>query len=262
MEIKDMIAHNSNYGSKRNLSSIQYIVIHYTGNTNDKAASNCKYFQSPNRNASAHYFVGSDGIYRSVKDDIVAWSVGGRKYPNCDTTGGGKWYGKCTNNNSISIEMCDSADSVPNDIRDMVRELVLLLMKKYNISEGNIIRHFDVIGKNCPASLINNSKWTEFKTYVTKSDDMTTSKIRVDLFGGVRIVDSINIDGFNHVKLRDLECSRIKIGWDGNNVLVNGRVFNVDGILNNGYNYIKVRSLEAIGVDVDWDDRSKTIILN
>ncbi len=158
----------NNYGSRRSIDNIQYIVIHYTGNNNDRAISNCKYFQSPNRNASAHYFVDESSIYQSVEDNVIAWSVGGKKYPSCITTGGGKWYGKCTNNNSISIEMCNCVDSVPIKTRENVKYLVNVLMKKYNIPVENIIRHFDVVGKNCPAPLLNGTEWKEFKEHIVE----------------------------------------------------------------------------------------------
>ena len=61
--------HSSNYSS-RGGSSIKYIVIHYTANNGDTAQNNCSYFSGANRNASAHYFVGDDGIYQSVPEDV------------------------------------------------------------------------------------------------------------------------------------------------------------------------------------------------
>lgn len=181
--LKTDLANKSNYGSKRALSLIKYLVIHYTANDGDTDEANGNYFNGANRNASAHYFVDDDSVTQSVPDDYVAWSVGGNKYASCSTTGGGKYYGKCTNTNSISIEICDdvkngviypSAKTIENAL-----ELTKSLMKKYNIQKENVIRHFDVVGKLCPAywcgTASKDAKWkTEFWN---KLDDPTKSKL-------------------------------------------------------------------------------------
>lgn len=164
---KTNIAHGSNYGNKRDKNKIEYIVIHYTANDGDTDEANGKYFNGANRNASAHYFIDDDSITQSVPDDYVAWSVGGKKYASCCTTGGGKYYGKCTNTNSLNIEICDdvkngniypSAATIKNAI-----EFTKKKMKEYNIPQERVIRHFDVVGKLCPAYWVDNAKWkTEF----------------------------------------------------------------------------------------------------
>lgn len=152
---KENIADRSNYGNKRNLSSIKYLVLHYTANDGDTDENNGKYFANNVVKASAHYFVDDDSVTQSVPDNYAAWAVGGKKYSSCITTGGGKYHGKCTNANSISIEICDdvkngvvypSAKTIENAI-----ELTKKKMKEYNIPKENVIRHFDVVGKICPA---------------------------------------------------------------------------------------------------------------
>ncbi len=171
-KLKKNLANKKNYGGSRKISAIKYIAIHYTANDGDTDEGNGKYFHSNIVKASAHYFVDSDSVTQSVPDDYVAWSVGGSKYSNCKSTGGGKFYGKCTNSNSISIELCDdkkngtvypSAATITNVI-----ELTKDLMKKYGIPAENVIRHFDVTGKSCPAywcgTDAKNKKWkTEFQ---------------------------------------------------------------------------------------------------
>ena len=96
------------------MDDIKYIVIHYTGNNGDTAANNCRYFQGANRNASAHYFVdGGNYVYKSVPVKSVAWSVGGFY---SQSGGAGSYYKKCTNANSISVEMCNCVKSVPDKV--------------------------------------------------------------------------------------------------------------------------------------------------
>lgn len=162
-KIKIAIANVKNFGGWRSLSNIKYIVIHYTANDGDRDESNGKYFQNNVVKASAHYFVDSNSVTQSVKDDRIAYSVGGNKYSDCSVTGGGKYYGKCTNSNSISIELCDdvrngvvypSAKTIENAL-----ELTEYLMKKYNIPKVNVIRHFDVNGKHCPKYWMEDNKW-------------------------------------------------------------------------------------------------------
>ena len=70
--------HPSNCYTYRN-DDILFIVIHFTGNNGDTALNNCNYFSGANRGASAHYFIGDDGIYQSVPDkwarEAVKWAV-------------------------------------------------------------------------------------------------------------------------------------------------------------------------------------------
>ena len=89
--------------------------------------------------------------------------VGGKKYPNCGKTGGGKKYGLCTNANSINIELCDTVrDGKAGASAATIQNALTLthkLMKKYNIDKAHVIRHFDVTGKPCPAYWVDDKKW-------------------------------------------------------------------------------------------------------
>lgn len=169
---KTALAHKSNFGGTRALSSIRYIVLHYTANDGDSGESNAKYFQKPNRNASAHYFVDDDSITQSVPDNFIAWSVGGKKYTDCEKTGGGKLYGTATNANSISIEMCDTKKDGKLQATEKTMKnaaaLCMELMEKYHIDISRVIRHFDVNGKHCPAYFMDATAWEEFKNRLRK----------------------------------------------------------------------------------------------
>ena len=192
MEIKQLRANAGNYGPARNARAIKYIVIHYTGNDGDTAMNNAKYYASNVVKTSAHYFVDEKEIVQSVDDLRIAWAVGGNKYPSCAQTGGGTMYGKCKNANSISIELCDavkngvyapSAKTVAQAL-----ELTKALMKKYNIPASNVIRHFDVTGKLCPAywsGKENAGKWEkEFKSRLAGPDYRAQLQKRAGLTDG------------------------------------------------------------------------------
>lgn len=150
---------------KRKLNDIEYIVIHYTGNSNDTAASNANYFKNYNtRQAGAHFFISRNGeIVRSIPMSSTAWAVGGNKLNN----DGGKYFGKCTNYNSISVEFCDIVDKdLSTEQIESAKKLIKYIKSKCkNIK--HIIRHYDVTGKICPVRYIDNNKWIELRKKLT-----------------------------------------------------------------------------------------------
>lgn len=162
-----LISNSGNYGAVRASSAIKYLVYHYTGNQTDTALNNANYFKNNIRQASAHYFVDDTTVYQSVPDLTTAWAVGDRKYSDCSVTGGGAMYGKITNTNSISIEMCSVNGAISEATIDNAVALGKEIMAKYNIPISNVYRHFDVSGKHCPGWSgwygNDSSKWTAFK---------------------------------------------------------------------------------------------------
>ena len=245
MDIKTNLANRKNYGDQRQLSSIKYIVIHYTGNDGDSDEANAKYFQGI-RNASAHYFVDDDSITQSVPDDYVAWSVGGNKYPDCLSTGGGKWYGKCTNANSISIELCDSVKNGKYDFTEntlkQAAELTLGLMQKYNVPKENVIRHFDVIGKVCPLPMVRDTKqWDSFKARLSAEDKELVAAVKKIIDSGIRINDA-SWNNILKINLKNVPALLTKLG--GINYLVSKKVISNTKIWDKGtYTGQHVRSL-------------------
>lgn len=166
---------SANY-KKGRTSPIKYIVIHYTSNNGDTAKNNVDYYSSAVVKASAHYFVDEyDTVYQSVLDSDTAWAVGATKYV----------HPYCRNANSISIEMCSRnrngsgrsatdngwyfKDETVNNAIALTKEL----MAKYNIPIENVIRHYDVTGKICPAPYANDvSKWNDFKRRLTEVKEL------------------------------------------------------------------------------------------
>ena len=144
---------------------IKYIVIHWVGAASS-AKNNADYFYSADRKASAHYFVDDKEIWQSVLDKNAAWAVGGGPLDQASPYAkyGKKYFNKCTNSNSISIEMCCKKNSqgklyITDETIELTAELVQMLQKKYSISDKNVIRHFDVNGKLCPGTHIEELKW-------------------------------------------------------------------------------------------------------
>ena len=167
MKIKKLLANLKNYGGLRPLTSVKYIVFHYTGNKGDTAENNAKYFHNNTTGTSAHFFVDRQGdVYQSVDIIGIAYAVG--KDYRSGRSGEAKYYGKCTNANSASIELCDCADKAPSwEQMKAAKELVAHIQKKCPNAK-NIIRHWDVNGKACPARMTgkNNKEWKHFYNYL------------------------------------------------------------------------------------------------
>lgn len=152
----------TNYNKMTNKQN-KYIVVHYVGAVST-AQNNGIYFKNTYRGASAHYFVDDNEIVQVVTDKDRAWHCGDYLKKGC----GGKYYGKCTNDNSIGIEMCCYMNNGKLDISEKTIantiELVKELMAKYNIPSENVIRHYDVTNKICPAPFVaDERRWIGFK---------------------------------------------------------------------------------------------------
>ena len=180
VEIKENLANKANYGKSRNTANIKYIVVHYTANDGDTDENNGEYFKNNVLKSSSHYFVDDDSITQTVPDNYIAYHCGANKYK----------HKSCRNANSIGVEICDdvkngiiypSAATITNAV-----DLVKHLMKKYNVPASNVIRHYDVTGKLCPAywcgTAEKDAKWkTEFWNKLTSTTaSKSTSSSAVD----------------------------------------------------------------------------------
>lgn len=190
LKIKECFANPQNYGGYRDTKNL-YLIFHYTANDGDHDEGNANYYKNNVVKASAHYFTDDDSITRSVPDNRIAWAVGGKKWADCNQTGGGTMYGKITNTNSISIEMCDTNKDgklmATNATLDNAIKLGKALMEEYNIPIERVYRHFDVTGKHCPAYFMDNQAWQKFKNRLAnKEDDDMDVKRFTELFREMR----------------------------------------------------------------------------
>ncbi len=147
---------------------IRYIVVHYTANRGDTAKNNADYFARTVTKTSAHYFVDESEIWQSVLETDTAWHCGS-DYPQ---------HPCCRNYNSIGVEMCNSVGRVPEATRERTVAFVRELMVRYGIPKENVLRHFDVTGKWCPAPWVNDrGEWEKFKTML-EVEDLTEEQVR------------------------------------------------------------------------------------
>ena len=157
-------------GSRRNLDvdasepdiDVQ-LVIHYTANPGSTAQENRDYFNglqySQETEASSNFVVGMDGeIIQCVPTWEVAYASNER---NFDT---------------VSIECChpdDSGEFTDETYRSLV-QLTAWLCLKFDLSEDDVIRHYDVTGKVCPKYFVDHEDaWEEFRQNVRRAMDRT-----------------------------------------------------------------------------------------
>ena len=162
------------YNKSNRTQTIQYIIIHDTGNTGKgaNAESHYNYFNGGDRQSSADFFVDNLQILQ-VNDykKYYTWHCG---------DGGGK-YG-ITNNNSIGIELCINSDGNYTEAWNKAVELTRHLMCELNIPADRVVRHYDASHKNCPASMSANgwAKWNEFKTALSAPASVPTPSKEVE----------------------------------------------------------------------------------
>ena len=210
MEIRKLLI-DKNYTKGVKITP-RFIVIHYTANPSASAYNHYLYFSRQNVGASAHYFVDKKEIVQILKDDWYGWHVGANSYK----------HPECRNSNSIGIEMCIEKDwSLSEIVVEKTIQLTRMLMKKYNIPIQNIVRHYDVTGKNCPAPFVSEPKrWEDF---LARLVDIDVQKINKKM--------QVTATELN---VRTLPNTNGKILG----TLKNGEVINAIGVVNNWYQFI------------------------
>lgn len=161
MTIQEMFLTPNKYSRPQiPLKEVKKIAVHYVGNPNTSALSNRNYFEKckeGGRYVSSHYIVGLKGeVIQCIPLD--EWSY-------------------CTNQANgytISIETCHpKSDGVFNDNTYVsLCELCAMLLKKYNLTVNDLIRHYDVTQKQCPlhwtptkyqSEAVATARWNRFK---------------------------------------------------------------------------------------------------
>lgn len=177
MQIKFIPCKKSNYGDARNLGAIRYIVVHYTAGSNDTAENNGVYFSRNDVGASAHYFVDENETVQSVADNVVAWHCGAKTY----------YHKTCRNNNSLGVEICTKKTQngvyyLDTKAMDNAAALVWHLMEKYKIPLDNVVRHYDVTHKDCPAPMVGDGEglWKLFKERIMEMPDRLFEDVAPD----------------------------------------------------------------------------------
>ncbi len=132
---------------------INGIVIHYTANPGSTDMQNRNYFEglkdSHITKASSHFIVGLDG---EIVQCIPTWE---EAYASNDR-----------NPDTVSIETChpnEDGKYTQATYKSMV-QLTAWLCKKFDLTEKDVIRHYDITGKICPKYFVEDeAAWEKFR---------------------------------------------------------------------------------------------------
>lgn len=140
------------------LETIDGVVIHYVGNPGTTAQANRNYFESLSSGvedtyASSHFIVGLEGeVIQCVPLTEIAYASNTR---NVDT---------------VSIEVChpDETGQFSPVTYQRTVELTAWLCVQFRLDpETDVIRHYDVTGKECPRYYVEHSEaWDAFRADV------------------------------------------------------------------------------------------------
>ena len=134
------------------LKRVNGVVVHYTANPGSSAINNRNYFESlkttKKTKASSHFIIGINGeIIQCIPLNEISYASNNR------------------NRDTISIECChpDSTGRFTNATYQSLQKLVKALMITYSLDKNDIIRHYDVTGKEFPKYYVKYpQKWQEF----------------------------------------------------------------------------------------------------
>ena len=140
------------------LKKVHAIVVHYTANPGVDAVANRNYFNNlPKANerkqkktyASSHFVIGLDGtIVQCIPLEEMAYASNDR------------------NSDTVFIECCHKKENgkFTAQTQAALIQLCTYLCIKFDLTEENLIRHYDVTGKICPKYFVEHpDAWETFK---------------------------------------------------------------------------------------------------
>ncbi|EJT1329315.1 N-acetylmuramoyl-L-alanine amidase family protein [Listeria monocytogenes] len=173
------------------LLRVSKIVMHYTANPGASADNHRRYFRDlKERYASAHIFIDDKEAICIIPLNEVAYHANERSCKLTALQASTSYYrGGNANLTSIGIEMClDKNGNITAATFNRSVDVAAELCKTYDLTASDIIRHYDVTGKNCPAPWVAKpSELTRFRNAVNaKLKGASQNKNRHD----GKIVDS------------------------------------------------------------------------
>lgn len=145
------------------MREVNNIVVHYTGNPGTTADDNRRYFdnladQDPEKggtSSSSHFIIGLEGeVIQCIPVSEISYANAPR---NFDT---------------VTIEVCHPDDSgeFTKASYDSLVKLTAWLCGELELDEKDVIRHYDVSGKECPRYFVEHEDaWKQFRKDVKKA---------------------------------------------------------------------------------------------
>lgn len=144
------------------LSNVNGIVVHYVANPKTTAQQNRDYFEglknqsgSNTTSVSSHFIIGLDGeIIQCVPVDEKSFASNNR------------------NSDTIAIECCHPGEDgvFTDETYESLVKLTAWLCGELDLNSKDVIRHYDVNGKNCPKYFVEDEDaWNKFRKDVKKA---------------------------------------------------------------------------------------------
>ena len=152
---------------------INGIVIHYTANPGSTAKDNRDYFNNLQTTqitkASSHFVIGLEGeVIQCVPTNEIAYASNDR------------------NGDTVSIECChpDETGAFTDATYESMVQTTAWLCAKFGLSADDVIRHYDVTGKDCPKYFVEHEDaWERFRAdvhdkLVFAASEVTKEKVK------------------------------------------------------------------------------------
>jgi N-acetylmuramoyl-L-alanine amidase CwlA len=173
--ITDKLIHLNQYTrSGKPLSRVCSLVVHWTGLASGSNNGLFNWFDKVSvetqRYGSAHYGIDKTSIYRFIPDNEIAYHVGASKYTEFAKK---KFCDQYPNQYSLGVELNPefANGEFHEEVLNRAVWLFAELCKIYNLNPMcEIIRHYDVTGKDCPKLFIDHTeKFLLFKEQVKEA---------------------------------------------------------------------------------------------
>ena len=131
------------------LEGVRDIVIHYVGNPGSTAQQNRDYYANPSSDVSSHFVIG-------LKGEII----------QCIPLHEKSSASNHRNKDTISIEVChpDESGKFTDASYQSLVKLTAWLCEICDMGSDDIIRHYDITGKQCPLYFVTHEgAWEQFK---------------------------------------------------------------------------------------------------
>ena len=150
----ELLTPNSYSRPQISIEQVNYIAIHYTANPGSTAISNRNYFENlattQDNKVSSHFVIGLEGeVVQCIPTSEISYATNSR---NVDT---------------ISIECChpDETGQFNTATYDSAVKLTAWLCTRFGLTSDQVIRHYDVTGKDCPKYYVENpDAWIQMKS--------------------------------------------------------------------------------------------------
>ena len=131
------------------LEGVRNIVIHYVGNPGTTAQQNRDYYANPSSEVSSHFVIG-------LKGEII----------QCIPLHEKSSASNHRNKDTISIEVChpDESGKFTDASYQSLVKLTAWLLDVCDLDSNDVIRHYDITGKQCPLYFVTHEDaWEQFK---------------------------------------------------------------------------------------------------